>query len=454
MRRCLQQHIWLGVVLATAVALSAALVGVALSATKGTSLQAPDSSDYLQLARSLRDTGSLDPLGTSVFRTPGYPILLAGARWAGDALGRASGGVALLLLVQQSLLAWVTYRLGRQFFPRGTATAAAALLVVSPAVLASSVRVLSDTPFAILLTASLWLMVRHLHTGRWKHLLAAAALLAAGCYVRPVGLVMALLYVAVLVVRRGRLARTAAFVALLVTLLAPWVVRNGTRAGYWGFSSNFPTTLYVYSAPLTLEAAEGLPASQARHQVTRRALQRAGALAEDPTLGEWIAAQQATAAEVIAQYPGTYAAIHLRGALAFWLPGGTDVLEVAGATRGQRGTLAVLREGGLTAAVKHYFDGNAVAAVAAGGTALLHGLIVLGAVVAACAGLRHPGRIPAGVWLMAAMLLTAFLLGGPVTTPRFRVPLQPVLCLAAAAGWGHLWRYFRRRRLDAAARSR
>ncbi len=454
MRRCLERHIWLGVVLAAAVALSAALMGAGVGATGGVSLTTPDSADYLQLARSLGTSGTLDPLGTSVFRTPGYPTLLAGARWVGGFLGKASAGVALMLLLQQALLAWVTYRLGRQFASRHVATVAAAMLVVSPVAWASSVRILSDTPFAILLTASLWLMVRHFRTRRWKHLLAAAVLLAAACYVRPVGLVIGVLFTASLVVRRGRLPRTAVFAGLLVALLAPWVVRNGVRAGYWGFSSNFPVTLQAYSAPLTLEAAEGLSPRQARREVARRALQRVKPMVEEPTLGEWIAAQQSTAAEVITEHPGTYAAIHLRGSLAFWLPGATDVLEVAGATRGQRGTLTVLREDGLSEAVKHYFAGSGVAAIAAACMALLHGVIVLGASGGAVVSLRHPGRLSPAAWLMGVLVLTAFLLGGPVTTPRFRVPVQPLLCLAAAAGWVRLWRHCRRRRVDATGVSR
>ncbi len=59
-------------------------------------------------------------------------------------------------------------------------------------------------------------------------------------------------------------------------------------------------------------------------------------------------------------------------------------------------------------------------------------------------GLRRGVRtVPPGVWLLAAVVVVSSLLGGPASTPRFRVPVEPLLSMAAAGGWallgGAIW---------------
>ena len=65
--------------------------------------------------------------------------------------------------------------------------------------------------------------------------------------------------------------------------------------------------------------------------------------------------------EIVLAHPGGYAMVHLKGCAGFFLPGATAVLEVAGVTRGQLGTLAVLQEQGLPAAARNYFGDDAAA---------------------------------------------------------------------------------------------
>jgi hypothetical protein len=57
----------------------------------------------------------------------------------------------------------------------------------------------------------------------------------------------------------------------------------------------------------------------------------------------------------------------------------------------------------------------------------------------------------AEVWLCLLLVLLAFLLPGPAAHPRFRVPVEPILSVAAAAGWAMLAARRRARRRNGEA---
>jgi hypothetical protein len=175
------------------------------------------------------------------------------------------------------------------------------------------------------------------------------------------------------------------------------------------------------------------------------------------------------------------------------------VLEVAGLTTGGKGTLDVLHRQGLWAAVRHYFGDNTKAMWLAGAMLLVPLvryagvlMLVLGklplpwrrggqastpgrrgdaetrglpaeasakvghgegmgngdwlrngtlSAVSVPVPVSHAGRRPAmgaEVWLCLLLVLVAFLLPGPAGHPRFRVPVEPILSVAAAAGWALL----------------
>jgi hypothetical protein len=155
------------------------------------------------------------------------------------------------------------------------------------------------------------------------------------------------------------------------------------------------------------------------------------------------------ALEIIGEHPWLYARIHLAGCLAFWLPGATEVLEVAGYTTGGKGTLAVLHTKGLSAAMEHYFGGDRSAMWLAGAMALV--LLVKYFGVAACLVAKCRPRMSAAGWLLGLIVLVSFLLPGPAAHPRFRVPVEPILSIAAAVGWCALIGALRRRRASGRA---
>jgi len=250
--------------------------------------------------------------------------------------------------------------------------------------------------------------------------------------------------------RPHRLLRLATFAGIVLTCIAPWVVRNITVADYWGFSSFATDSLYWYSAAEIEARQQHTSFEVARLQFEyaeieeqqKTATGAASALNTPGGLARW---RFAKARRIIAEHPLDFLDIHLRGDVAFWLPGAPDALEVLGYTSGNKGTLDVLHRQGLVAAAKHYFGDNTPAMIiAAVMVAVL--LIQYGGVIL-CGLWRLRLCMTAAGWLCLLLVLTAWLLPGAANGPRFRVPVEPILSAAAAIGWVGLVQWRRGRKL-------
>jgi len=396
---------------------------------------APDSYSYRQLAGSLHQRHEFSRDGEpEIFRTPGYPVFLALIQWL-------HGGIWTALTAQVLLdvgLVMITFHLAAMLAGREAGALAALIQAVTPVAIASCCRMLSDSLYALLLTGSVVLVVGHLRGGGWKHIILSGVTMAAGCYVRPVGVAMAAMAGLVILLSSRKFLHTMVFIAIVAMCLAPWVVRNAVIADYRGFSSFAGDSLYRFSAAEVIAREENVDV-----QTVRGRLDREVAAANLPTPGARSRYRMQRAAEIIRGNPGDYLIIHTRGDLAFWLPGATDVLEVAGVTAGQKGTLSVLHQKGLMSAAKHYFAGSPWAVIAAGALVSIFAVKMIG--VATCVLSRARLKMSAAAWLMVLVVGTSAMAGGPASTPRFRVPVASLLSVAAAVGWLRLSRGRRRK---------
>jgi 4-amino-4-deoxy-L-arabinose transferase-like glycosyltransferase len=409
---------------------------VAATASPDGQLFTPDSARYAELASSITEDGRFAYQSRpEVFRTPGYPVLLASVVWTGAVWPALAAQLGILLDVAATaglaLLGWLLW-------DQRVGLTAALLHAVNPVAIAASVRILTDGPFAAILLAGLLLVIAAMRTGSLPAAAGAAALLAAACFVRPIGLLVSAVVLVVLAVRalarpRGQmrwlqLALTGLLVLGPVSL---WIARNRATAGYAGFSSVGEVNLVKYEAAATLARVESIDLEAARYRLESRIR---GRLAEQnrTDLQAQAAVYRDVAWEVIRADPGAWAWVHLRGSLGALLPGITDVMEVAGLSTGQRGTLAVLQQDGLWAAARHYFGGRWWLVALAGPFVLM----LLGRyVLATVAVVRGAGRgVRAECWLLLSVAGVLLLAGGPASTPRFRVPVAGLISLAAAVG--------------------
>lgn len=420
----------------------------------GSGLLTPDSDDYLRTANTLAWNGrfaTTPDAPAELVRTPGYPLLLAAmarltgqppvVEIAGQTVAMPSA-LRLTLTVQVLLdcaLVVITYLLGVQLCrtagrAQTVGLLAAALQATSAVAIAASVRVLSDSLFALLLTSALLCLVIALRTRKWSALLGGAVLLAGATYVRPIGLLLPIPIVILLLASRRSLMRSAAFAAVFVACVAPWVVRNSLAGGYPHFSAIQAVNLYEYNAVAVRAHLANKPEDAMRLQARLEVL-----VHTDPDQPaqqyRWEARQGLS---VVAAHPLLYTYLHLRSDVHNLLPGITDVLEAAGLTTGQRGTTDVLKREGLPAAVRHYFGDNRLALTLAIPSLVL--LIVLYAGVALGAIMNLRLHMPAELWLILLMILYFLLVPGPQSHPRFRTPVEPLLSIVAAAGIAQLFR--------------
>ncbi len=160
---------WLLVVLALAAALRLALLVCAWNAPVAdawpaalehaappTGVVTPDSKGYVALAVDLH-RGQFGSAAREIFRTPGYPAFLLVSFVAGEHWWQAA---LLLQIAIDVLLVYLTYRLALALFGRNAALLAAIFQATSAIATASSMRILSDGLFAMLLTLAILLFVR------------------------------------------------------------------------------------------------------------------------------------------------------------------------------------------------------------------------------------------------------------------------------------------------------
>ncbi|NQT16400.1 MAG: glycosyltransferase family 39 protein, partial [Planctomycetes bacterium] len=206
-----------------------------------------DSQSYWDLARSIARAEPYEYGEAKLFRTPGYPLLLApvfvvGGEEASVMWARAES--ALLGMLSVAGVWW----LGRELFDARVGLAAAGVAAVYPGAVAIGGLVLSEAPFCPLMLLNLILWVAAWNAGSTKRMaiLGVSAGLAAGAatLARPSWLLFIPFATVVgLASRRatGRhLAIGAAMLAGLVVAMLPWWVRNAHRTGHF-----LPTTLQV-----------------------------------------------------------------------------------------------------------------------------------------------------------------------------------------------------------------
>lgn len=424
-------------------ALALRLAFLALVLWGGGRWREPDSSDYLRLATNLRRhqrfARDLSGRVPDIKRGPGYPSLLALTGAGLDERGEPRPGLVLVaqaLLGAGACLALWSLALALGFDER-TARAAALLLALDPLSITYAALALTETLFTALALAGVLVLARDpRHPPR---LIGAGLLFSAAALTRPIGLVLfAPLALAAIGRCRGLDWKRKAAVSALALMLgaAPalgWLARNRSLSGRWTFSTIAATNLLEYHAAGAAAADEGRPYLQVRAELRARSgdddpartPELAAAMAEDKTRMGWrllgqhkgaALKQGARALAVIALSPGAGPALKTLGRH----PGGTGVY--AALSRGDPSALArVWRE----------LEGRRLAVIGAGlSCGLMALLIVGGALLGLVAGGRAIRRWR--WWMVLVLALLVIPAAGPEAEPRFRVPLQPGLCLLAA----------------------
>jgi hypothetical protein len=237
-----------------------------------------DTSSYLIPGRNLLLHGQFMADGVpDLLRTPGYPLFLAITSFAGLP---AAALANVILSVFSVILVW---KLGRAVFDDDrTALGAAWIFAFEPGSVTASTTLISETLFLLLYLLSMERLAEFLRGRRLPALAAAGLWLAAATFVRPVtyylpwvlalGLFLVLARVPgfppqrhgpvptpqrATIARRGprvagdpglRWKAPAVLLICVLPWLAAWQIRNRVETGYSGFTSISDENLYFLAA--------------------------------------------------------------------------------------------------------------------------------------------------------------------------------------------------------------
>jgi hypothetical protein len=435
--------------------------------------RASDSITYTTGAQSLASRGEyLDDRGKpEIFRTPGYPLVLAPFM----ALHASDAAIVALNIVFAVLIVIVTCRIARQLFGDDRVAGICALIVaVEPTMLIWSLKVMPETLFTMCLVLFAYSAIRD------KPITAGIALCAA-VYVKPIAWPLVLIVPLAAVWFRpkralnglnvtfarsrsagvspagsaaspppnGRLAQTSvtsecggfagsaartqpgqpartpalrSVLTLFVTcvaLLAPWHIRNYVTTGYAGFSNLIDRSIYITAGGSVAARQEGVAFAEMRRQLIARDDARAGESSR-------YAQMRHEGVSRIASDPFGWAKTHAFGMFrTLFEPGVTEYARTFG---------LYTANGGLSAVVDGGFAGFAHAHPVLVGVSIVWAIVLLPFVLLPIVGaMRVPPESRLAFALFALITIYLVVAGGGVPGyHRFRVPAVPFLVLMSA----------------------
>lgn len=331
---------------------------------------------------------------------------------------------------------------------------AALAAVINPTQIVIAGIIYNDTLFVFFVTLFLAGAVSWLRQPSWQASLTVGIGLGLAALVRivvapwvPVMLILLLVigYV-VRILRARQMVQVVVMGALFCMAISPIVARNVTQYGAWALTNQGGSHLALWVVPLVREATDGTPWERGTLAMEQRTRERFGAKAANPfaesqryaSLGREVLRELGVGAIVKAWFIG--AAINLAAPAVIVSP------PIAQLPR--TGFYETVGDSILAKISNFLFHSdNAIYA-----WALLLGIAGVGAIrLVQLAGLidlaadRSTWRLVIPLLLWCGFILAA---NGPVASPKYRLPIEPVLCMLTGAGYALLRRRVRTTKVD------
>jgi 4-amino-4-deoxy-L-arabinose transferase-like glycosyltransferase len=393
-----------------------------------------DAPGYFLLAANLFHHGVFSqsaaaPFLPDAFRTPGYPGFL----WLILVpTGFSKVAVAAVQSILHALTGLLLARLGgKAFGSRRIGFGAAVLWSLAPLPAVFAGMLLSEILFTFVFVLFLWIL---LHPTPVRAGIGGAVL-GLGILIRPIAVVVAPAALPALWAGsniRQALAKSALLGVALLAIVGPWVYRNAAVFGKPSLAAVQGYNLLEYNAAGYVSVRDGISLADARRIVDAEyQLYLQNENIRPATMAEESDAMTAAALRILAADPvrsvlfnGWTSLNIFRPGVSYFImfldPGGLTPMDLA--------------EGELSPAASH-LDRPAILLATILLTAFYGGLYLL-----AGAGLLR--LIRNRNWRLLAWFglpcLLLFYAPGIANNARFRIPLEPVLCLLAAVGLGAL----------------
>ncbi len=405
-----------------------------------------DAHEYYVLGHVLHDTDRFSLTATSspeYFRTPAYPFFIA------VLLGIFGNDLAIPFaqIILVALSALCIFAIGARFFSRGLGVVVAALYVIDPMTITQSSRTTTETLFVFVLLGAVFVLIREELTSR--KILLGGALLGVLALVRPIGLPVIplfLLWILFMYRKQRKMLLQQSLLLLfgVAIVMMPWAYRNYMYAHHFSLSSITAYNMLFYNVLEFEHQRTGISKDVLHAQM----VQRIGSSETDQEFRTFIYtdAEQKTVAEYLSPHLLQYAIFHLYTTVPFFF--GSDVedaqrsLHLQGVLRGDPivdvNISALLRQG--------QFDAF-ISALSANPFALIERIawlvLFLSAFLMMVMMLYTHTRKSSPILFLFLLTILFALLTGPVSSPRYRMPVAPFLILLGVAGILFLINYWK-----------
>lgn len=417
-----------------------------------------DAREYVTLTENLLrlQIFTLDGVTPEVFRTPGYSILMAPALLAGKG---AYWSIAVAHTLFVGLLAGLTvvlaYAVGLARIP---AFLAGLLVGVSSGPLLLTMTGMgSDIPFAFFYALAVYYVIRFKANGYTRSLILVGLGLGLSMLIRPIGTLMSipiLLGIAVLPGHYGavrlidHLKNVLIVLAVAAIVVGPWYVRNGVVADMAALSSLPPYNFVYYNMPAFLSYAHGTSEGQERGAIL--------ATLGNPELDtlrsfDYTASFKHMAGTFLYEHFLEYSAFHLYKMIPFFIGSGLNTIHatISAEVPAVRLSFFPTETVNLTSAALNGEWGQIIDHVRTYAVVTTERIIWLTAfVLVIISPFFAPARVRYILLFFVVIILTFAFLSSPVVQPRYRVPAEPFIWIAASYATHQLllrtWQFARR----------
>jgi len=405
-------------------------------------LLTPDSSNYNFLALNMLSKKRFVPdidspyYYVSILRTPVYPAFLA-------MLYFFSKNNYILVGIVQSILSSFTcvllYIIGLELFGRKTGFTGGILGAVSLLLIINSPLILTDTLFGFLLMFSLVCFIWSWSQKSNRWLIACAFLLSMTILCRPIAQFYPI-FLCVLIMSTvklpflQRVKRTLCFAIIITIFVVGWVGHNWLRHRVPVFSGISSYSLLYYNAASLYSDIHGVDRERACEKLDEEVNLHLKRTIRDrkESWAERISAQRYVARKIIFEKPLRYFILHLKQDLRTLRPASGDFYLLLEIEPPKHGLLKLLENHGFSTLFLQYWKISSwpenISRLSIFVLYLSYWFLILGAV-----GLIK-SRQWAQLFLFVGTIFYYLLLPGAPSNSRFRVPVEPFICLLAAEG--------------------
>jgi len=268
----------------------------------------PDSALYVDLAENMltgrgfvRTPSSPydlleNPWSKEVFRTPGYPLFLAGLFML---FGKVFSAVIVLQILIDIATLFLIYRLTEKLLSQHEALIAGALFALSPTHIVQANMIMSDILFAFLVMATIFGAV-YIQKPSARHAIAIGSLCALASVVRPVAFLLAPLLALYILYHSRRALPPALFLFIALTFPTAWSLRNEKITGSFSAGSALDFNLYLLTAAKIKSHVDGITRNEAFDSLFYQARQRV----ERRGPAAWSEALRGVGTTYLTRYPG------------------------------------------------------------------------------------------------------------------------------------------------------